>query len=124
MISGLLFVSIITSIFRIHPAAHQPAGYSRFLKVKIRAAGAATSEEMTRLEAAYPAGSVVICRQDLPGDGMARLPTRLEVRGTVLSREVDLTTGQGIATWTPDGNVRPGLSHTFTVMQRKNVLRD
>jgi len=86
----------------------------------IPAAGAATNEEMTRLEASYPPRSVVICRQDLPGDGMARLPTRLEVRGTVLSREADLTTGQGIATWTPHGSVRPGLTLTFTVTQRKS----
>lgn len=86
----------------------------------IPAAGAATNEEMTRLEAAYPAGSVVICRQDLPGDGMARLPTRLEVRGTILSREADLTTGQGIATWTTHGSAKPGLTLTFVVTQRKS----
>jgi len=86
----------------------------------IPAAGAATNEEMTRLEAAYPAGSVVICRQDLPGDGMARLPTRLEVHGTVLNREADLTTGQGIATWRTHGSASPGLTLTFVVTQRKS----
>jgi len=74
---------------------------------------------MTRLEAAYPPGSVVICRQDLPGDGMARLPTRLEVRGTVLSRKADLATGQGIATWTTRGSDTPALTLTFAGTQRK-----
>ena len=86
----------------------------------IPAAEAATNEEMTRLEAAYPLGSVVICRQDLPGDGMARLPTRLEVCGTVLSRKADLATGQGIATWTTRSSDTPALTLTFAGTQRKS----
>jgi hypothetical protein len=51
---------------------------------------------------------------------MARLPTRLEVHGTVLNREADLTTGQGIATWRTHGSASPGLTLTFVVTQRKS----
>lgn len=51
---------------------------------------------------------------------MAQLPTRLEVRGTVVSRKADLTTGQGIATWTTRRSVTLGLTLTFAGTQRKN----
>lgn len=37
-------------------------------------ASAATYEEMQRLDAAYPPGSVVVCRSDLPGDGSVQPP--------------------------------------------------
>jgi hypothetical protein len=86
----------------------------------IPAAGAATNEEMGRLDEAYPRGSVVICRQDLPGDGMVRLPTRLEIRETVISRKADLTTGRGVATWITHDSTAPGLTLTYTFRQRKN----
>lgn len=86
----------------------------------IPAAGAATNEEMSRLDEAYPPGSVVICRQDLPGDGMVRLPTRLEIRETVISRKADLTTGRGVATWITHGSTAPGLTLTYMFKQRKN----
>lgn len=86
----------------------------------IPAAGAATNEEMSRLDEAYPPGSVVICRQDLPEDGMVRLPTRLEIRETVISRKADLTTGRGVATWITHGSTAPGLTLTYMFKQRKN----
>lgn len=86
----------------------------------IPVAGAATNEEMSRLDAAYPPGSVVICRQDLPGDGMVRLPTWLEIRETVISRKADLTTGRGGATWITHGSTTPDLTLTYVFKQRKS----
>ncbi|MET5964014.1 hypothetical protein WIA93_24630 [Citrobacter amalonaticus] len=64
-------------------------------------ASAATYEEMQRLDAAYPAGSVVVCRSDLPGEGSDQPPTTMTVRGTVISQTKGLTTYDISATWAP-----------------------
>ncbi|QHM74066.1 hypothetical protein [Mixta intestinalis] len=83
-------------------------------------AGAATREEVQRLDAAYPPGSVVVCRADLPGDGRDRLPTRLESRVIVVTRTADQTVGRGTVSWITGGHTSPGLTLTFTVTQRKS----
>lgn len=64
-------------------------------------ASAATYEEMQRLDTAYPLGSVVVCRSDLPGDGSVQPPTTMMVRGTVISQIKGLTTYDISATWAP-----------------------
>lgn len=83
-------------------------------------AGAATPEEMVRLDAAYPPGSVVICHQDRPGDGRELLPGRLEFRAIILTQTADQTIARGTAMWITRGHATPGLTLTFTVTQRKS----
>jgi len=65
----------------------------------IYGAGAATREEMQRLDEAYPPGSVVVCHSDLPGDGKLSLPTTMISRGKVESRENGHTLYSVSVTW-------------------------
>lgn len=83
-------------------------------------AGAATYEEAAHLDDAYPPGSTEVCIQNLPRDAKNILPTRLEVRATIISRTADLTTGRGIVTWITHGSTAPGLTLTYTFKQREN----
>lgn len=57
------------------------------LASKTYGAGAATREEMQRLDEAYLPGSVVVCHSYHPGDGKLSLPTTMISRGKVESRE-------------------------------------
>lgn len=79
---------------------------------------AATYEEMQRLDAAYPPGSVVVCRSDLPGDGSVQPPTTMTVRGTVISQKKGLTTYDISVTWAPEGS--SGMTLTYRMSQRSD----
>ena len=81
-------------------------------------ASAATYEEMQRLDAAYPPGSVVVCRSDLPGDGSVQPTTIMTVRGTVISQTKGLTTYDISATWAPEGS--NGMTLTYRMSQRSD----
>lgn len=83
-------------------------------------AGAATYEEASRLDDAYPPGSTEVCIQNLPGDGKKILPTLLEVRGRVISRTAEHAVYRATAAWTPRGKTVPGLTLTYTLSQRKD----
>lgn len=83
-------------------------------------AGAATADEMARLDAVYPPGSVVICHQELPGNSRDRLPGWLEFRGTILTRTADQMKAWGTLAWFTHGYATPGLTLTFTVTQRNS----
>lgn len=60
---------------------------------------AATREEMQRLDAAYPPGSVVVCHSDLPGDGKLSLPATMFSRGKVESKVNGHTLYNVSVTW-------------------------
>lgn len=81
---------------------------------------AATYEEASRLDDAYPPGSTQVCIKNLPGDGKNILPTRLEVRGTVMSRTAAHTVYRATAAWTPQGKTVPGLTLSYTLTQIKD----
>ena len=81
-------------------------------------ASAATYDEMQRLDAAYPPGSVVVCRSDLPGEGSVHSPTTMTVRGTVISQTEGLTTYDISATWGPEGS--SGMTLTYRMSQRSD----
>lgn len=80
---------------------------------------AATYEEMQRLEAAYPPGSVVICKSETPGDGKVQKPTTMTARGTVVSQERGLTTYDISVTWLPDGS-STGMMLAYKMSQRSD----
>lgn len=82
-------------------------------------AGAATYEEMQRLEAAFPPGSVVICKSDTPGDGKFKKPTTMTARGTIVSQKRGLTTYDISATWLPEGS-RTGMTLVYRMSQRSD----
>lgn len=80
---------------------------------------AATYEEMQRLDAAYPPGSVVFCRSDLPGDWNVQPPTTMTARGTVISQAKGITTYDISATWAPEGS-SSGMTLTYSMSLRSD----
>ncbi|WNK74248.1 hypothetical protein RM155_23900 (plasmid) [Pantoea agglomerans] len=90
------------------------------LTVMLPLASAATYEEASRLDDAYPPGSTEVCIQNLPGNGNNIISTRLEVRATVISRTAEHTSFRATAAWTPQGRTVPGLTLTYTLTQRKD----
>ncbi|MDX5628410.1 MULTISPECIES: hypothetical protein [unclassified Brenneria] len=80
--------------------------------------GAATYQEILRLAEAYPPGSVVVCRSDLPGDGKMRLPTTQITRGKVIARRNNLTDFDAVVTWRPKGENGKELTLTFRATER------
>lgn len=89
----------------------------------IYGAGAATREEMRRLDEAYPPGSVVVCHSDLPGDGKLSLPTTMISRGKVESRENGHTLYSVSVTWQTQGAKESDagdLTLTFLMNQRSD----
>jgi len=81
---------------------------------------AATYEEASRLDDAYQPGSIEVYIQNLPGEGKNILPTRLEVRATVISRTAEQTVFRATTAWTPRGKTVPGLTLTYSLTQRKD----
>jgi len=81
-------------------------------------AGAATYEEVKRLDAAYPPGSVVICRSDLPGDSQMLRHTLTTTRGTVVARRNNITDFDVAVTWLTEGETGAGMTLTFRSTER------
>ena len=77
---------------------------------------AASYEERQRLDAAYPPGSVVVGKSELPGDGNGQPPTSTTARGTGISQTKGLTTYDISVTWAPEGS--SGMTLTYRVSQR------
>ncbi|MDF7662852.1 hypothetical protein PUG81_28220 [Erwiniaceae bacterium L1_54_6] len=69
----------------------------------LTAAGAATREEVIRLNAAYPPGSVMVCSKNLPGDGKMVQPIVLQMRGTVVDRKQHSAVYEVSSTWSIPG---------------------
>ncbi|EBG0675821.1 hypothetical protein GZD23_004037 [Salmonella enterica subsp. enterica] len=86
-------------------------------------ADAATREEMQQIDAAYPPGSVVVCRSDIPGDGKFSYPTTMLTRGKVISAGQDRVTYDVSITWhtknTP-ARADTDLTLTFRMQQRSD----
>ncbi|WP_435956164.1 hypothetical protein [Dryocola sp. BD626] len=84
------------------------------------AVSAATYEEMQRLDAAYPPGSVVVCRSDTPGDANGQPRTAMTARGTIISQTKGLTTYDITVTWLPEGSSSSGMMLRYSMSQRSN----
>jgi hypothetical protein len=74
---------------------------------------------MQRLDAAYPPGSVVVCKSDIPGDGNGQPPTAMTARGTIVSQTKGLTTYDIIVTWIPEGSSK-GMMLEYSMSQRSD----
>lgn len=72
---------------------------------------AITREEMLKLNAAYPPGSVVSCETQLEGNGKNILPTLLKTRAHIKERTGNLTRTDVSVTFVPKGLS----THTMTV---------
>lgn len=81
-------------------------------------AGAATREEAQRLNAAYPPGSVVVCRSDLPADTNSALHTTVVTRGKVLARHNNLTDFETEVAWLNEDTGTRAMTLTFRSTER------
>jgi len=65
---------------------------------------AITREEMLKLNAAYPPGSVISCETRLEGNGKNLLPTLLKTRAHIKERSGNLTRTDVSVTFVPQGS--------------------
>lgn len=81
-------------------------------------AGAATREEAQRLDAAYPPGSVVVCRSDLPADARPTGIAAVVSRGKVLARHDNLTDFDTEVAWLNESTGDRAMTLTFRSTER------
>ena len=81
--------------------------------------GAATREEMRRLNAAYPAGSVVLCHSEVAGSEMFPEPVSVVTRGRVVESSADRRVFDVTVTWQPKGDTAR-LTLTYRARQRSD----
>ncbi|MEM6159345.1 hypothetical protein AAH446_02085 [Erwinia sp. P6884] len=81
-------------------------------------AGAATYEEMQRLDAAYPPGSVVVCRSDMQADAMLPGRTTVVTRGKVIARHNNLTDFDVTIAWLNEYVAGQAMTLTFRSTER------
>lgn len=82
-------------------------------------AAAATREEMRRLDAAYPAGSVVLCHSEVAGSEMFPQPVSVTTRGRVVESAADRRVFDVSVTWLTKGSTS-GLTLNFRMRQRSD----
>ncbi|CAH0492068.1 unnamed protein product [Peronospora farinosa] len=81
-------------------------------------AGAVTQEEAQRLDTAYPPGSVVVCRSDLPAAAKSAEHTTVVTRGKVLARHDNLTGFDTEVAWHNEGTGAKVMALTFRSSER------
>lgn len=81
---------------------------------------AASYEEIEQLNSAYPAGSVIVCRADLPGNGSELLPVNLVIRADVKARKGKHTVYDVSVTWLTKSEAARGLTLTYRMTQRSD----
>ena len=81
-------------------------------------AGAVTQEEAQRLDTAYPPGSVVVCRSDLPAAAKSAEHTTVVTRGKVLARHDNLTGFDTEVAWLNEGTGAKVMALTFRSSER------
>lgn len=81
-------------------------------------AGAVTREEAHRLDTAYPPGSVVVCRSDLPAAAKSAEHTTVVTRGKVLARHDNLTDFDTEVAWLNEGTGAKAMALTFRSSER------
>ncbi|WP_033792508.1 hypothetical protein [Pantoea septica] len=81
-------------------------------------AGAATREEAQRLDAAYPPGSVIVCRSGMPADARPTGIAEVVTRGKVLARHVNLTDFDTEVAWLNESTGARAMTLTFRSTER------